>query len=74
LSSRIRRSSWIRSGRDNATRGVVEYVVALAFGVDVSDIRERWATFDLLTPSGIKVDVKSAAYLQSWRISLGHHL
>ena len=36
-----------------------------------------WAPWDLTTPSGIKVEVKSAAYIQSWsqagpsRISFG---
>jgi hypothetical protein len=51
----------------NTARGVLaEYLVARALGVDVSGVRDGWAAYDLLTPSGIKVEVKSAAYLQSW--------
>lgn len=63
-------SFWQWSSSDlvsNATRGVVaEYLVALALDVDVGGVRDEWAPYDLLTRSGIKVEVKSAAYLQSW--------
>lgn len=63
-------SFWQWSGSDfigNTARGVVaEYLVARALGIDVSGVREAWAPYDLLTPSGIKVEVKSASYLQSW--------
>jgi len=62
-------SFWRWSASDllsNATRGVVaEYLVAQALGI-TDDIREEWAAYDLLTNDGIKVEVKSAAYLQSW--------
>jgi hypothetical protein len=51
----------------NTARGVLaEYLVARALGIDVSGVRDSWAAYDLRTPSGIKVEVKSAAYLQSW--------
>lgn len=51
----------------NTARGVVaEYLVAVALGSDVTGVRDPWAAFDLRTSSGIKVEVKSAAYLQSW--------
>lgn len=51
----------------NATRGVLaEYVVAKALGIDTAGVRDEWAAFDLLTSSGVKVEVKSAAYVQSW--------
>jgi hypothetical protein len=51
----------------NTTRGVLaEYLVARALGIDVSGVRDGWAAYDLRTPAGIKVEVKSAAYLQSW--------
>lgn len=54
----------------NTTRGVLaEYLVARALGIDVSGVRDGWAAYDLRTPSGIKVEVKSAAYLQSWHQS-----
>lgn len=58
---------WCRSDLlSNAARGVLaEYLVARALGV-VDGIRDEWAAYDLITPEGIKVEVKSAAYLQSW--------
>jgi len=50
----------------NATRGILaEYIVASALGLS-GGVREEWAAFDIQTASGIKVEVKSAAYLQSW--------
>lgn len=51
----------------NATRGrLAEFVVAKALGISTSTPREEWAAYDLVTPAGVKVEVKSAAYLQSW--------
>ena len=59
---------WIVSDLiSNATRGLLaEYLVARAIGVGVRDVRSEWDAFDLTTPSGIKIEVKSAAYIQSW--------
>lgn len=51
----------------NAARGIVaEYVVARSLGLAKEGVRDEWAAFDLETPSGIKIEVKSAAYIQSW--------
>ena len=51
----------------NATRGVLaEYIVAKAIGIADVSVREEWAAYDLETKSGIKIEVKSAAYIQSW--------
>ncbi len=52
----------------NATRGVLaEHIVAQAVGINTKEeVRDEWANFDLQTPSGIKIEVKSAAFLQSW--------
>jgi len=51
----------------NATRGVfAEFIVATATGIDIEQPREEWSAFDLTTPDGIKLEIKSAAYLQSW--------
>ena len=51
----------------NITRSAfAEYVVARALGVDIEPIRDQWAAYDLVTPDGIKVEVKSSAFLQSW--------
>jgi hypothetical protein len=52
----------------NATRGVfAEFIVATATGIDITQPREEWSAFDLTTPDGIKLEIKSAAYLQSWQ-------
>ncbi len=52
----------------NATRGVLaEYIVARALGLAETDVRDEWAPFDLATGSHIRGEVKSAAYVQSWR-------
>jgi hypothetical protein len=51
----------------NATRGrLAEFIVARALGISTESVRDEWASFDLRTPVGIKVEVKSAAYIQSW--------
>ena len=51
----------------NALRGVLaEYIVACALGLPDTD-RVEWDTFDLRTPQGLTIEVKSAAYLQSWQ-------
>ncbi|MBN2475131.1 MAG: hypothetical protein JXB62_11020 [Pirellulales bacterium] len=51
----------------NVTRGALaEYLVAQALGVAEDAVREEWAPYDLTAPDGTRVEVKSAAYLQSW--------
>jgi hypothetical protein len=51
----------------NATRGrLAEYIVAKALDISTGGVRNEWDAFDLLAPSGIKIEIKSAAYLQSW--------
>jgi len=56
--------------RSNAVRGVLaEYLVGLALDVDMTVGREEWAPWDLVTPSGIKVEVKCGAYVQAWQPS-----
>ena len=50
----------------NALRGVLaEYIVACATGCTQKP-RAEWDAYDLQTESGLKIEVKSAAYLQSW--------
>jgi len=50
----------------NATRGrLAEFIVASALDAHGA-VRSEWDAYDLETPSGIKVEVKSAAYIQSW--------
>ncbi|WP_169952549.1 hypothetical protein [Microbispora sp. H11081] len=50
----------------NSLRGVLaEYIVALA--MDAADgVRTEWDAVDLRLPGGLDIEVKSAAYLQSW--------
>jgi hypothetical protein len=51
----------------NATRGVLaEFIVASALGLSSDGVRDEWAAYDLVTSDGISVEVKSAAFIQSW--------
>lgn len=51
----------------NVTRGVLaEYLVARALGIPERCVREELAACDLEAPGGTLVEVKSAAYIQSW--------
>lgn len=51
----------------NATRGrFAEFIVATATNIDQTMLRDEWSAYDLDTPDGIKLEIKSAAYLQSW--------
>lgn len=50
----------------NATRGILaEFLVASALGLS-GGVRNEWDAFDILMTDGMKIEVKSAAYLQSW--------
>lgn len=50
----------------NAMRGVLaEFIVASALGL-AEGVRNQWDAFDLLLADGTRIEVKSAAYLQSW--------
>lgn len=59
---------WAKSDLvSNATRGIIaEYIVARALGLAEKGVRDEWAPVDLETSSGIKVEVKSSAFVQSW--------
>jgi hypothetical protein len=51
----------------NATRGVLaEYIVGLALRCVEDGARVEWDKCDLRTPQGDSVEVKSAAYVQTW--------
>lgn len=51
---------------NNTTRGILaEFIVAKALGIDVRAVRVGWAPWDLETDKH-RIEVKSAAYLQSW--------
>lgn len=54
----------------NATRGrLAEFIVAKALSISTDTVRDEWGSYDLKTPEEIKVEVKSAAYVQSWHQS-----
>lgn len=50
----------------NNLRGhLAEYLVTKALGLD-SGIRSEWDSCDIRTPSGLRIEIKSAAYIQTW--------
>ena len=50
----------------NTERGVIaEYLVACALGLQGA-ARAAWRRFDLQTPDGTAIEVKSSGYLQAW--------
>ena len=54
---------------NNSLRGILaEFIVAKAVNA-INETRVEWDAYDLLTADGIKIEVKSAAYLQSWQQS-----
>ena len=51
----------------NATRGrLAEFIVAQALEIPAGAVRDEWEAYDLKMPDGLKIQVKSAAYIQSW--------
>ena len=60
---------WVWMASDvlnNTLRGIVaEYIVSQAMEA-CTPVRVEWDTVDITTPEGIKIEVKSSAYLQSW--------
>lgn len=65
--------SWAYSDLlNNIYRGVLaEFLVKKSLNVSTpppenSQMRVDWAPYDILSPSGRRIEVKSAAYLQSW--------
>lgn len=62
-------SFWQWSASDligNAMRGILaEYIVATAVG-KAGGNRTEWDAYDIETDGGIRVEVKSGAYIQSW--------
>ncbi|MGX8700619.1 hypothetical protein [Caproiciproducens sp.] len=50
----------------NTERGkLAEYIVSLAMHC-ADGVSKGWRAFDVLSPEGIKIEVKTSAYLQSW--------
>lgn len=59
--------SWNQSGLiENRTRGILaEFIIKQALNIS-SEGRVEWDNYDLVTQSDKKLEVKSAAYIQSW--------
>jgi hypothetical protein len=52
--------------RANNVRGVfAEWLVARLLDLPLRP-RESWTSYDLITPAGVTLEVKAAAYLQAW--------
>ena len=64
------KESWINLiSLNNTLRGqIAEYIVTQATGAKVPEIRVEWNSVDVTTPEpeNISIEVKSAAYFQSW--------
>ncbi len=51
----------------NTERGsIAEYLVAIACDIDET-VRISWDTYDLTLKNGIKIEVKSSGYIQTWK-------
>ena len=51
----------------NTQRGTyAEYLVSTALGAE-APTKTDWGPYDVLTPEGIKVEVKASGYLQAWK-------
>ena len=59
--------SWNQSDLiENRTRGILaEFIVKKALKIK-SDKRVEWDNFDLITNKGSRLEIKSAAFIQSW--------
>ncbi|MGZ8219068.1 hypothetical protein [Methylomagnum sp.] len=59
---------WSSSGLlGNALRGTLaEFIVASDLGC-TKGVRQQWDAYDMKTHDGIKIEVKSGAFLQSWK-------
>ena len=51
---------------ENRTRGILaEFIVKQSLNIK-NGTRIEWDSYDLMTESGIKIEIKSASYIQSW--------
>ena len=51
----------------NASRGVfAEFIVRQALELKTPLVRNEWDAYDLTTSEGLKIEIKSSAYIQSW--------
>ena len=59
--------SWAYSDLvDNTQRGkLAEFIISQAMNC-ANGISEMWGAYDILSPEGIKIEVKTSAYIQTW--------
>ena len=51
----------------NTERGkLAEFIVGSAIGTDFNRVNDAWGAYDLTSEDGIKIEVKTSAYIQSW--------
>ena len=52
----------------NSLRGIfAEWLIAKIIGIDLAGKkRDSWGGWDLETPEGVKIEVKTSAYIQAW--------
>jgi hypothetical protein len=59
---------------ENRNRGILaEYIVKQALGLHCST-RMEWDAYDFKTEDGLKIEVKSAAYIQAWKQTKYSHI
>jgi len=58
---------WAHSNMcSNAERGkFAEYIVSLAMNA-ADGVGDEWGAYDVLSPEGIRIEVKTSAYIQTW--------
>jgi hypothetical protein len=56
---------------NNTLRGAYcEFLVATSIGADLSGVNNDWNPYDILMePEGVRIEIKSASYLQAWEQS-----
>ena len=51
----------------NTTRGILaEYIIATDLGIEKT-FQNDWESYDLTSKNGLKIEVKSSAYIQTWQ-------
>ena len=60
---------------DNTARGILaEFLIAAALGLHDKEPRREWDECDIRMESGTSIEVKSSAYVQSWKQSKGTYI
>lgn len=60
---------WLGSDlNNNILRAALgEYIVSMAFDVQYNAVRDRWSAYDVMSKHGLRIEVKTAAYTQTWQ-------